>query len=238
VSISGQKIVIVGGTSGMGRAVAELAITQGAEVVVVGRSADTTMQTATQLGSGTLGVACDITDPEAITALAQAVGDLDHLVLSAAALTYGPFSEMPVEDARRVLDTKFWGYYLTVRALAGRLSEHGSITLFSGVAAVRPAAGTTIVTAVNAAIEGLARSLAIELAPRRVNALSPGIVATPGWAHLSAEDRTQMFEQQAQSLPVGRIGQPADVAAAVLELAANGYSTGETRTVDGGARLV
>ncbi len=89
----------------------------------------------------------------------------------------------------------------------------------------------------NAAIEGLTRLLAIELAPRRVNAVSPGMVETPGWAHLSEADRTELFRQVGQSMPVGRIGQPRDIAEAVLELAGNGYSTGEVRTVDGGARL-
>ena len=238
MSITGQRIVVVGGTSGIGRAVAELAVARGASTVVVGRDPDRTARTAAELGSGSVGVACDITDPEAVTTLADAVGELDHLVLSAAALTYGPFLELPVQDARAVLDTKFWGYYLTVRALAPRLSEQGSITLFSGVAAVRPAVGTAVVTAVNAAVEGLTRSLAVELAPRRVNAVSPGVVDTPGWAHLSEQDRAQLFDQLARSLPVGRVGRPADVAEAVLELAANGFSTGEVRTVDGGARLV
>lgn len=93
-------------------------------------------------------------------------------------------------------------------------------------------------TAVNAAIEGLTRSLAIELAPRRVNAISPGVVQTPSWAHLSESDQQPMFDQLADSLPVGRVGQPADVAHAVMGLASNGYTTGEVRTVDGGARLV
>jgi len=238
VSITGQKIVIVGGTSGIGLAVAELAVARGASAVVVGREAEKAARIAAQLGSRSVGVGCDITNPEAVTALAYAVGDLDHLVLSAAALTYGPFLQMPVQEARSVMDSKFWGYYLTVRALAPRLSQRGSVTLFSGIAAARPAAGTSIVAAANAAIEGLTRSLAIELAPRRVNAISPGVVDTPSWGHLSEQDRTDMFQQLAQSLPVGRIGRSADIAETVLELAANGFTTGEVRTVDGGARLV
>ncbi|GAB2929031.1 SDR family oxidoreductase [Rhodococcus aerolatus] len=236
MNVSGQKIVVVGGTSGMGRAVAEAAVADGAEVVVVGRDAARAGAVAAELGA--TGVACDLTDPASIDALAEQVGPLDHLVLSAATLSYGPFLEMDVDEARAVLDGKFWGYYLAVRALAPQLSEQGSITLFSGVAAVRPDSGTTIVTAVNAAIEGLARSLAIELAPRRVNAVSPGVVQTPSWAHLSESERQDTFDQLADSLPVGRVGQPADVAHAVLELASNGYTTGEVRTVDGGARLV
>lgn len=236
MSVSGQKIVVVGGTSGMGRAVAEAAVTDGADVVVVGRDAEKAAAVAADLG--VTGLSCDLTDPASVSALAEQVGPLDHLVLSAAKLSYGPFLETDVNEARAVLDGKFWGYYLAVRALAPQLSERSSVTMFSGVAAVRPDSGTTIVTAVNAAIEGLTRSLAIELAPRRVNAVSPGVVQTRSWAHLSESDQQAMFDQLADSLPVGRVGQPADVAHAVLELASNGYTTGKVRTVDGGARLV
>lgn len=238
MSLAGRKIVIVGGTSGMGRAVAELALEHGAAVVIVGRDPQKAETTAAQVGPGVTGLSCDLTDPTSIDALAQRIGSLDHLVLSAASLNYGPFLELSPADAHATMDSKFWGYYLTTRALAPQLAADGSITFFSGVAAVRPEKGSVMVTAVNAAIEGLTRSLAIELAPRRVNAVSPGIVETPSWAHLSEDERTQMFEQLSSSLPAGRVGQPDDIARAVLELIGNGYSTGDVRNVDGGARLV
>lgn len=238
MSVAGQKIVIVGGTSGMGRAVADLAQEQGAEIVIVGHDPQKATTTAAGMGAGVTGLACDLLDPASIDVLAAQVGSLDHLVLSAAVLNYGPFLELPVAEARATMDAKFWGYYLITRALAPQLSDHGSITFFTGVAAVRPSSGTVMVTAVNSALEGLTRSLAVELSPKRVNAVSPGIVETPAWAHLSEHKRTEMFDQLSCSLPAGRVGQPADVAHAVLELASNGYTTGEVRNVDGGARLV
>jgi NAD(P)-dependent dehydrogenase (short-subunit alcohol dehydrogenase family) len=237
VDIAKNKIVVVGGTSGIGRAVAELAHEEGARVIIVGRDPVTATSVAHQIGRGVVGLGFDVTDANAVAKLATEVEDFDHLVLSSAALTYGPFLKMSLEEARQVMESKFWGYYQTVRELVPRMSEQGSITLLSGVAAVRPSPGAVMVTAVDAAIEGLTRALAVELAPRRVNAVSPGVVETPGWGHLSDEERVQMFQQVARSLPVGRIGQPADVARAVLELAANGYSTGDIRHVDGGARL-
>jgi NAD(P)-dependent dehydrogenase (short-subunit alcohol dehydrogenase family) len=183
------------------------------------------------------GFACDLGDAQAISELAGTVGDIDHLVLSAAVPVAGPFLEMPVEHARRFLDNKFWGYYLTVRAFAPALSKHGSIVMFSGNSVVRPSPGTAIIAAVNAAIEGLTRALAVELAPLRVNAVRPGVVDTPAWARVSEEDRAELFQVLSESLPVGRVGKPADVATAVLELVNNGFSTGDVRTVDGGARL-
>ncbi|WP_378143970.1 SDR family oxidoreductase [Cnuibacter sp. UC19_7] len=117
------------------------------------------------------------------------------------------------------------------------LPETGSITLFSGVAADRPGPGTVAVTAVNAAIEGLSRSLAVELAPVRVNAVSPGVVDTEGWAHLG-DGAADFFEETGRSLPAGRVGRPADIGSTVLHLIDNGYTTASTVHVDGGARLV
>jgi NAD(P)-dependent dehydrogenase (short-subunit alcohol dehydrogenase family) len=235
---SQQSFVIIGGTSGIGRAVAEAAHANGAAVTVVGRDAATAERTAAQIGAGVRGLAVDLTDADTVADLAGQVGALDHLVLSAASLSYAPFLDLPLAQARQVMETKFWGYYVAVRAFAPAIKAGGSITLFSGVAAARPAPGTVMVTAVNAAIEGLTRSLALELAPVRVNAVSPGVVATPGWAHLSEQERTSMFDDLGRSLPAGRVGQPEDVARAVLELTGNGYTTGEIRNVDGGALLV
>ncbi len=238
VELTQQTVVVIGGTSGIGLAVAEAASAQGAAVVVVGRDAGKAERTAAEIGGGVRGLAADLTDPAAVASLAAEFKALDHLVLTAAELSYGPFLELPLEQARAVMESKFWGYYLAVRALAPAIAPTGSITLFSGLAAVRPAPGTVMVTAVNAAVEGLTRSLAVELAPVRVNAVSPGVVATPVWSYLSKEEQAGMFDQLGQSLPVGRVGRPEDVARAVLDLIGNGYTTGEIRNVDGGARLV
>jgi NAD(P)-dependent dehydrogenase (short-subunit alcohol dehydrogenase family) len=236
--MSSQRFVIVGGTSGMGRAVAEVAHANGAQVLVVGRDADKAERVAGEIGDRAQGVACDLTDPEAIKGLGSTLEHVDHLVLSSAALVYAPFAEMSVDEARKVMDGKFWGYFQTVQTLAPKMPPAGSITMFSGLASDRPGPGTAIVTAVNAAVEGLVRSLAVELSPIRVNGVSPGVVDTEGWVHLGTAEKAAMFDQLSQSLPAKRVGQAKDIADAVWELTRNGYTTGEIRHVDGGGRLV
>jgi NAD(P)-dependent dehydrogenase (short-subunit alcohol dehydrogenase family) len=232
-----QAVLVVGGTSGMGRATAELLAARGDNVIVAGRDAGRAAAVASQIGSEARGVAIDLTDEASIQAAAEAIGAIDHLVLSAAALTYAPFQELTVEQAQEVFDNKFWGYYRAVKVFGPSLPASGSITMFSGVAADRPGVGTVAVTAVNSALEGLTRSLAVELAPVRVNAVSPGVVDTEGWSHLG-EDRQATFDSAGAALPVGHVGRPADVASTVVHLIDNGYTTGTIHHVDGGARLV
>jgi len=234
-----QTVLIVGGTSGMGRAVAELLAWRGDNVVIAGRDQARSESVAMQIGRGVRGMRIDLTDDESsIRAAADEIGQVDHLVLSAAALIYAPFRELSIEDAQKVFDSKFWGYYRAAKVFGPQLPDTGSITLFSGVAAARPAVGTVAVTAVNAAIEGLTRSLALELAPVRVNAVSPGVVDTEGWSHLTTDEKKATFEQQSQILLVERVGQPQDVASTVVHLIDNGYTTATTYHVDGGALLV
>lgn len=233
-----QTVLIVGGTSGMGRAVAELLAGRGDNVVIAGRDRARSESVANEIGRSVRGLRIDLTDESSIRAAADEIGQIDHLVLSAAALIYAPFRELAIEDAQKVFDSKFWGYYRAAKVFGPQLPGTGSITLFSGVAVDRPASGTVAVTAVNAAIEGLMRSLAVELAPVRVNAVSPGIVDTEGWSHLTEDEKKAAFEQQSQSLLVGRVGRPQDVASTVVHLIDNGYTTATTHHVDGGARLV
>lgn len=232
-----QTTLIIGGTSGMGRATAELLASRGDNVIVAGRDAQRAAHVATELGSHVRGVAIDLTDPASIHAAAETIGPIDHLVLSAAALTYAPFQELTIDQAQAVFDSKFWGYYRATKIFGPALPATGSITMFSGVAVDRPGIGTVAVTAVNAAVEGLTRSLALELAPVRVNSVSPGMVDTEGWSHLG-DQRQATLDATGAGLPVGRIGRPTDVASTVVHLIDNGYTTGTNHHVDGGARLV
>jgi len=235
---AGMTVLVVGGTSGMGRAVADAVADAGGIAIVAGRDQERSENVAEQIGRGARGVAIDLTDLDSIRAAAEVVGHIDHLVLSAAALTYAPFSELAIEDAQRVFDNKFWGYYRAVSVFAPRLPENASITIFSGVAVDRPAVGTVAVTAVNAALEGLTRSLAIELAPIRVNSVSPGMVDTEAYDHLEPAEKAKQFEAVGSSLLVGRVGKPEDVASTVLHLIQNGFTTASNVHVDGGARVV
>jgi NAD(P)-dependent dehydrogenase (short-subunit alcohol dehydrogenase family) len=221
----------------MGRATADLLAARGDDVIVGGRDAGRAAAVASEIGGKARSVAIDLTDQASIEAAAEAIGAIDHLVLSAAALTYAPFQELSVEQAQEVFDSKFWGYYRAVKVFGPSLPASGSITMFSGVAVDRPGVGTAAVTAVNSALEGLTRSLAVELAPVRVNAVSPGIVDTEGWSHLG-EERQATLDSAGAALLVGRAGRPVDVASTVVHLVDNGFSTGTIHHVDGGARLV
>jgi NAD(P)-dependent dehydrogenase (short-subunit alcohol dehydrogenase family) len=233
-----STILIVGGTSGMGRAVADLAAARGDIAIVAGRSKEKAEKVASEIGGSARGVAIDLTSQESIEAAQAEIGRIDHLVLSAAALTYAPFADLSVDDAQAAFENKFWGYYRALKVFGPNLPETGSITLFSGVAVDRPTAGTVAVTAVNAALEGLTRSLAVELAPIRVNSISPGTVDTEAYDGVTSEEKKKSFDEQGASLLVGRVGRPEDIASTVLHLIDNGYTTASNVHVDGGARLV
>ena len=159
----------------------------------------------------------------------------DHIVISAAQTSSGPVRGLSLDDARRAMDSKFWGAYRVARA--ARIVEGGSLTFVSGFLSVRPSAGAVLQGAINAALEALARGLALELAPVRVNAVSPGMIETPLWLGMPEEKRTAMFAGAAERLPARRVGQPEDIARAVLFLATTPFATGSTVRVDGGGAI-
>jgi len=233
--MKGSRVLIVGGSSGMGLALADLLVAEGAAVTVAGRRADRLAAAADRLGVATH--RADITREDDVRAMAAAVGRLDHVVVTAADMTgaYRPLAELGLPAAQAVLASKVLGPWLVARhcpVLAG-----GSITFTSGIAAYRPAAGGSLVATANAALAGLVRALALELAPARVNAVSPGWVDTPIWEVVAGEARTEGLAAMAARLPVGRIGRPADIAQAFRAVMDNGFITGSVLQVDGGHRL-
>jgi NAD(P)-dependent dehydrogenase (short-subunit alcohol dehydrogenase family) len=149
----------------------------------------------------------------------------------------GTFESLPVNQAKLAFDSKFWGQYLAVKAALPYIKKTGSITLTSGVYAVRPAQGASTLAAINSAIEGLVRGLAIDLAPIRVNAVSPGLVDTPIYSAMDAVTREGMFQTVAQSLLVKHVAQPEEIAEAYVYLANNTFTTGSTIQIEGGAML-
>jgi NAD(P)-dependent dehydrogenase (short-subunit alcohol dehydrogenase family) len=234
MSLAGTRLLIVGGTRGIGRATAVAALAAGARVTATGRRAES----LATLPEGVVGALLDFTDPASVAALAEGLDALDHLVLSASdAVAWGGFAEVTEAALRAAFDAKFWGYWRVARALAPKLPVHGSITLVTGAAARAALPGTSGLAAVNGAIEAMARVLAVELAPRRVNTVSPGMTATEAYARLPDEARKGMFAATAAKLPAGRIGAPQDIAQAILLAAANPFLTGATLDVDGGAHL-
>lgn len=234
MALENSNILIVGGTKGIGRATVAAALAAGARVTTTGRSAES-LRTLT---NGVTGAVLDFTDPVSVAALADTVTVLDHLVLTASSdVAWGSFAEVGEDALRAAFEAKFWGYWRVIRALAAKLSPNGSITLVTGAAARAALPGTSGLAAVNGALEAMAKVLAVELAPRRVNTVSPGMTATEAYAGMPEEARAGMFAATAAKLPAGRIGAPEDIAQAILMAAANPFLSGATLDVDGGAHL-
>ncbi len=233
MALEGKKVVVVGGSSGIGRAVALEALARGAEVVVASRS-----PRPADGGARTRAIAVDVTREEEVARLFSEVGRFDHLVVTAVSAAYAPIASFALDDARTLIESKLVGAIALAKHAQARLAEDGSITFTSGIAKDRPSRRGAVVAAVNGALGALARALAIELAPRRVNVVSPGWVDTPVWDRIAPDGKTALWAEKAAQLPVGRIGTTDDLAQAYLFLMENGFTTGTTVHVDGGHALV
>jgi NAD(P)-dependent dehydrogenase (short-subunit alcohol dehydrogenase family) len=234
--VAGTRIVVTGGSSGIGLELARLAIEAGAgEVILAGRSAQRLAAAAQSLGGACTTLVLDVTDESAVAQAFAALGPFDHLVTAAAGTYRGTVVELDTAKARELFESKFWGQHHCVKHGGPQVLDTGSITLFSGWISRKPMMGTGTLAAVDGAIEALGRVLALELAPVRVNTVVPGMIDTPLWsARLTPEQRREHFSKVAQSLPVGRAGTAVDVAHAVLFLMTNGFTTGAVLDVDGG----
>ncbi len=236
--LEGQTVVIFGGTSGIGLAAAIQAKAAGASVTVIGSNAVRAEQAAVEHGLAGWRAA-DVTDSEAIyTALAD-ISHVDHLVLLAGTFVAGKIMDAEIDYLRRAFEERMWASVHAIRALGDRLSKDGSITFISGCLADRPNVhGTAVLAAASAAMEALARGLALELAPIRVNTLSPGPINTPIFSKALGEGRDAYVSAWEQSLPLHRVGTATEAGAATVFLMTNTFMNGATLNIDGGARLV
>ncbi|MCF5787925.1 SDR family oxidoreductase [Pseudomonas sp. PA-1-2A] len=231
-SLSGKTIIVIGGSSGIGAAVAQAALARGAHVIVAGR------RLAPGSDSGLRSEPVDVTDSASLKQLFETVGRFDHLVYtSGPSVRAKPLIETDLDEAQNNFDVKLWGALRAIQHALPFLHEQGSITLTSGQMGRKLATGQFIKTGINAATEALGKQLAKELAPRRVNVISPGVIDTPAYAGLGQEQRLAMFAKAGQGLPIGRVGQAEEVAAGYVLAMENGFMTGAVVDIDGGGLL-
>jgi NAD(P)-dependent dehydrogenase (short-subunit alcohol dehydrogenase family) len=237
MSLNGKRVVVIGGTSGIGLSTAKAFLAEAAQVIVASRTAEKLAEAKQTLGGNVEAYELDFRSEERAAEFFKKVGQFDHLVITAGEGAMGEFLELPVEQAQNAFDSKFWGQYIVVKEAIPYLNKEGSISLTSGVYGKRPPKGASTLAAINSAVEGLMRGLAVDLAPIRVNVVSPGIVDTPIYAGMPEEHRKSMFNAIAKQLPVGRVAQPEDIAESYVYLAKNGFTTGSVILIEGGALL-
>jgi NAD(P)-dependent dehydrogenase (short-subunit alcohol dehydrogenase family) len=234
--LQGQRVLVVGRGSGIARAVTLAARDAGAKVIAAGRDKDTL--TAAYAGEPAISTeTVDLTDEASIAALGEQFGSVDHVVSTASARARGRLAELDRDAIRRSFDTKVIGPLMLAKHLAARMNEGGSLTLFSGVAAAKIAVGTLGVAITNGAADTLARSLALELAPIRVNAISPGVIDTGAWDALGEQGKADYFAGMSARNPARRIGTADDIANGVLFAMTSTFLTGQTLHIDGGEPL-
>jgi NAD(P)-dependent dehydrogenase (short-subunit alcohol dehydrogenase family) len=233
--LDGSKVLVVGGSSGIGEAAARALAALGAQVTIASRDPARLSAAAARLGDTVRTAVLDTTNDAGVEAFFAAQGEFDHVVISAAQTASGPVRQLPLVDAYAAMNSKFWGAYRVARA--ARIAAGGSLTLVSGFLGTRPSKTSVLQGAINAALESLARGLALELSPVRVNTVSPGMIATPLWSGMGDDARAARFAAVAERLPVKRMGQPEDVANAIAYLVTTPYATGSTVLVDGGGAI-
>lgn len=236
MSLTGQKVFVIGGSSGIGLETARLARDAGAEVFIGSRSQEKLDAAAANTGNSVGTVQVDVLTDDSLQAAFAATGTVDHVVFTPPGGTVGKIREIDTEEVLRGLDAKIVAAVRTAKY--ADIKEGGSLTYITGQFARRPMPGIVMGAAVNAAIDAIGRGLAVELAPTRVNMISPGIIDTPLHARMPDEMRENMMKGAAARLPVGRVGQPEEIAMMAVQVMENGFMTGAILEIDGGANVL
>ena len=237
MSLRDQRVVVIGGTSGIGLAVAKAALAEGAKVIV-GSSSERKVGAAKDKVPGAEALAIDVKDEAKVEAFFSAVGPFDHLVFTAgdwASFGGGPIATLDIAGAGAGFAVRFWGAITAIKHASKQIREGGSITVTNGMIAHKPRKGAAISTAMAGAVEHLTLALSVELAPTRVNCVCPGLVRTGIWNGIPEEQREERFKKMTERLPIKRICEPEECAEAYLYLMRGGYTTGQVLRVDGGA---
>jgi NAD(P)-dependent dehydrogenase (short-subunit alcohol dehydrogenase family) len=233
-----QHAVIIGGTSGIGLAAAEILLREKFKVTIAGRDPERLAGAGKRLRDEADTIAVDAASPAAVAALFSSLGSFDHLVLAFGSNKgLGPFATVDVEEVRLSFAEKVFPHFVCAQAAQKFLNPKGSITFLSAVSAFGVMPGAVGIGAANAAIAALVPTLARELQPLRVNAVAPGVIDTPWWDWVTAEQKSALFADFSNKTPVGRVGTSEEIGQAIAFLVTNGFMTGQTIVCDGGIRL-
>lgn len=238
MNLDGRRALIMGGSSGIGEATATRLAAAGTEVLITGRNEDKLADAAGRIGGKVAYRRVDASSDEEVAEFFADPAEFDWLVLAlSGSRGGGPLTELGLGELRAGFEAKFWAHLRVLQAALPRLRPYGSVTFVTAASARAALPGTAGLAAINGALEAMVRPLATELAPLRVNAVSPGVVDTPWWDHLPSEQRETLFQAIGATSAVGRVGQPDDLAPAIVLAATNGFMTGTIIEVTGGVTL-
>jgi NAD(P)-dependent dehydrogenase (short-subunit alcohol dehydrogenase family) len=239
MSIHNQRIAILGGSSGIGLALAKLTASLGAQVIITGRDEKKLQEAVKQINAPVQAEVADGANAQQMKDFFSKIGRVDHLVITlSGAKGGGMLKDLDLSELRAGFEAKFWAHITSLQVALPFLLADGSVTLISSISARRASPGTAGLAAINGAIEAMIPTLAVELRPLRVNAVSPGVIDTPWWNRIPEEQRRALFDQSAAQTPVGRVGKPEDIARAVLFIIEDTFITGSVIECDGGLRLM
>lgn len=239
MSFDGQRVVIIGASAGIGEATAKVLAARGAVVTITGRSKERLGEAARRIGYAVDAAELDATDRAALDAFFATTGTVDHLVLAASpgAVGAGLIAALDEDALRQAFEGKVFAHIKAIQAALPRLRRDGSVTIVTAASARAAFPGTTALAGANGALEAIVAPLAVELAPLRVNAVSPGVIDTHWWHGMPDEQRQAFFGAVAAGSPVRRVGTPEDVADAIVYLAGAGFVTGSVLECTGGSHL-
>ena len=237
MNFENKKVVVIGGSAGIGLSIAKAVSQKGAKVIIGGRSIKKLENASKQIGKNVFFDVIDTMNESSVKNFFEKAGTIDYLVTPGSSVKTSNIKDLSLEDAMFTMNNKFFGQYLCAKY--AQINEGGSITLFSGILSRRPGQSDSILAPTNAAVESLGKALARELAPIRVNTISPGLTAgTDAYKMMPEEMREAMYSYVSSILPLGKVGIPEEIAQATLMLMTNNFITGTTIDIDGGGLLV
>ncbi|GAB3909242.1 SDR family oxidoreductase [Mucilaginibacter boryungensis] len=238
-SLQNKRVIILGGSSGIGLATAKAASADGASVIIVSGNQQRIDSALAELPPTATGYTINLSHESNIKSFFENIGKFDHLVYTAGEnLTLNNIAETEIDSVKPFFNLRFWGAFAAVKYGSPWINPGGSVCLTSGIASLRPGTGWGIAASICGAVEGFVRAMAVELAPIRVNSVMPGVVRTNLWNSMEAADRETLYNTVANKLPVKRIGEAEDVALAFIYLMKQQFGTGQNIIVDGGTVLV